>query len=71
MATTTEHTKLIFAKWSILALLLIYVSPFLSGWMNGYVTFLSTAGRHLTVFVSYLIFLWLGEWILNKMLGLE
>ena len=67
----TDYTKLILAKWSILALLLIYVSPFLSGWLNGYISFLGTFASHLTRFVAYLAFLWFGEWALNKILGVQ
>lgn len=67
----TQHTKLVLAKWSLLAVLLIYVSPFLSNWFISYVGFLGTFGRHLMVFLAYLIFLWFGEWVIGKALGVD
>ena len=67
----SQKTKLTLAKWSLLAVLLIYVSPLFYNWMNSYVSFLGTFGVHLTRFLGYLVFLWFGEWAIGKTLGVD
>ncbi|MEK6880356.1 MAG: hypothetical protein AABY22_12140 [Nanoarchaeota archaeon] len=62
--------RLVIAKWSIVSILLIYVSPILSNFMNGYVSFFGTFGTHLTRFLAYFIFIWVLDFSLNKILEL-
>lgn len=66
----TQKTKIILGKWSILALLLIFASPLLSNWFFSFISSTGTFGRYVTQFLSYLIFLWLGDYVLNKVMGL-
>ena len=61
-----ETYQKIMAKYSIMALLVLFASPILAGWIFSKISVLSTFGNYLSSFISIFLFLWISDWITDK-----
>lgn len=67
---TTEHYKNVGIKFAVLTLLAMLGPKFLNSFLLKYISFLGTFANYVASFIVIFVLLLVGNWILNKSLGL-